>query len=456
MSCLLTSRRFHAATLVTLYRRITVPSSYIFSKLLKHLLQYPALGTLVRRLDLSHLTPIGLGRTKRMNSQIQNLTADTLLRCLDLTPHLREFLVQEHLQDDLSEAVIRKVFCGLPVMNAVDFCAASSSSFRCAFEAIFNPQTPSLPSAFTIKRLSLHECNTLSASVFEVLLPKLPYLTHLDVCHTTITDSALMAIPKTARLTHLNISKCSRLKGPAVVEFLTTHPAVRDTLVYLNLLSNTASYRLLSRADVEKLLPLLPPTLRALNLSGAKIVREHIPLLIPLTRHVEEFGLGYSGLSMDDVNSLFITSAPSSECGSGSDKPDGNLTEQETINWTPHAVRYLDISGLPEIKPGTLSSANSCRLLSPAARPLEVLEIGDRLVEGLKERESLTKRLGWTVKELGRRGWYVRKPPTDQSHTENDSGRRPWKMGAAGWGMRKIPVACGDVGGLYGHYMFKK
>ena len=50
----------------------------------------------------------------------------------------------------------------------------------------------------------------------------------------------------------------------------------------------------------------------------------------------------------------------------------------------------------------------------------------------------------------------VRVPPKDHPQMENDSGRRAWKMGAAGWGMRKIPVACGDVGGLYGHYMFKK
>jgi hypothetical protein len=29
-------------------------------------------------------------------------------------------------------------------------------------------------------------------------------------------------------------------------------------------------------------------------------------------------------------------------------------------------------------------------------------------------------------------------------------------MGARWWGMRKIPVTVGEVGGIYGHYMFKK
>jgi hypothetical protein len=37
-----------------------------------------------------------------------------------------------------------------------------------------------------------------------------------------------------------------------------------------------------------------------------------------------------------------------------------------------------------------------------------------------------------------------------------DDGSRSWKMGARWWGMRKIPMAVGDVGGIYGHYMFKK
>ncbi|KAH0536778.1 hypothetical protein FGG08_006381 [Glutinoglossum americanum] len=453
MSCLLTSRRFHAATLTTLYRRITVPSSYIFSKFLKHLSQYPALGTLVRRLDLSHLTAIGLGRTKRMNAEIQNLTANTLLKCLELTPHLREFLVQEHLQDDLSEAVIQKVLCNLPVMSAVDFCGASSSSFQRAFEAVVNPQNLSLPSALTIRRLSLHECNTLSAPVFEVLLPRLPYLTHLDVCHTPITVSALMSIPKTARLTHLNISKCARLKGPAVVEFLTTHPATRDTLVYLNLLSTIASYSLLSQADVEKLLPRLPSTLRALNLSGAKIVGEHVPLLLPLTKHVEELSLGFSELSVGDLNSLFMPSV--SPTDNDENDTERGISEEEA-SWIPHAVRYLDITGLPNIKASTLFTTASCALLLPAVRPLEVLEIGDKLLKELNGREVMNQKLGWTIKELGRRGWYVRQPSKGQSQMESDSGRRDWKMGAVGWGMRKVPVASGDVGGLYGHYMFKK
>ena len=37
-----------------------------------------------------------------------------------------------------------------------------------------------------------------------------------------------------------------------------------------------------------------------------------------------------------------------------------------------------------------------------------------------------------------------------------DDGSRDWKWGASYWGMRKIPVARAEVGGMYGHYMFKR
>ncbi|KAI9763512.1 MAG: hypothetical protein M1840_000465 [Geoglossum simile] len=448
MSCLLTSRHFYSVTITHLYRRVAVMHSNAFAKVLSNVSQYPELGTLVRTLDLSRFTPVGLGRARRTNSDVQNLTAETLLRYLNLTPNLREFLVQEHLDGDISEEVVQKVFCNLPVMDGVDFCGSQSPLFRHAFAAVLNPQNLSLPPKFSIRRLSLHECNTLDASVFGVLLPRLPNLTHLDVCHTQITESALASIPTTARLTHLNLSKCTRLIGKTVVDFLTTHPVVKDTLVYLNLLSDVTRHCILTRRDVERLLPLLPTTLRSLNLSGAKITEHHISLLLPLTKHVEELSLGYSELSIDNINSLF---APPSG--------DGTLPTKETT-WTPPTLRYLDVTGVSSITPSNLFN-KSCRLLLPATHPLEVLEMGEKFTQGLREREATNKRVGWTVKDLGRRSWYVRQPASAATNPPQDhvADKQPWKMGALWWGLRKIPVAWGEIGGLcglYAYYMFKK
>jgi hypothetical protein len=438
MSLLLTSRGMHAATLTTLYSQITIPHSRIFRKFLSHVKAHPALGTIVRRLDFSHFNPTGAGQTARERAQTLNLIPATLLQCLSLTPNLREFLAQEHIDDDLSSSVLLALFTSLPKLKALDFCACSSTSFRDAFSTVI---ASPLPSQLPITRLSLHECTILPSSVFEVLLPRLPRLTHLDVAHTRITDSALQSIPATATLTHLNLSKCSSLSGSAVVEFLATHPAARS-LVYLNLAMDAKSAEMLTAADITSLLPILPSTLRSLSLKGSKMDASHVPLLLPLSKHVEELGLGRH-LSLSDITHLFI--------------PDQNAEVEEQMKWIPHALRYIDASDLSasQLDLGTLFGS-SCPVLKSVAQPLEVLEVGTEVWKKLSGtgNERVVKRAGWCLKEAGRRGWLVREDFGDSQ--QRDDGRRGWKWGASYWGMRKVPVARAEVGGMYGHYMFKR
>jgi hypothetical protein len=425
---------------------MTFPHSIIFSKALNHMSQYPALGTLVRRLDFSHFTSVGLGRTKQMNSEIQNLTSRTLLAFLNLLPNLKECLLQEHLEGDLSVEVIAKLFTDLPNLHAIDFCGSSSSSFSALFQQalIFGAGLPlTLPN---LRRISLHECSGIPSSAFELLLPRLVNLTHLDVSHTQISDDALFAIPETAKITHLSVSRCIRLRGSKVVEFLTTHPAVCDSLVFLNVMTDASRYRLLEEEDVHKLLPKLPTTLRSLNLGGAKVTSAHTDALIPLTKHLEELGLSSADLSAKDLNRFFTPSQPAGEDGSAS----------ETAAWVPPTLCYLDLTKIPGLSVGVVFNTNACLLLSKQSYPLQVIEFSDKLITPLREKPKNTKTSpDWTVRELGRRGWYVR-DPASMPNTPLDDGSRFWKMGARWWGMRKIPVANGDVGGLYGHYMFKR
>ncbi|BCS01109.1 Leucine Rich Repeat domain protein [Aspergillus luchuensis] len=442
ISCLLTSKTLHAATLSVLYRNMTFPHSIIFSKALNHISRYPALGTLVRRLDFSHFTSVGLGRTKQMNAEIQNLTAKTLLQCLELLPNLKECLLQEHVEGDISLDVLRKLFTGLPNLSAVDFCGCSSQSFSTLFlEALISgPGVPlTLPN---LRRVSLHECSSLPAAAFEILLPRLVNLTHLDVTHTQITEDALFSIPETAKITHLSISRCSRLRGSRVVEFLSTHPAVCDSLVFLNLLTDPTRSRLLEEEDVQALLPRLPSTLRSLNLGGAKVTSAHTQALLPLTKHLEELGLSSCELNGQDLNTFFVPPKP---------------VEGEPITpWVPSTLCYLDLNKANQLTIGTIFNPNACVILSPQSYPLQVIEFSDKLIAPLRERARNTRTSpDWTVRELGRRGWYVR-DPASMPEVMLDDGARSWKMGARWWGMRKIPVAVGDVGGLYGHYMFKK
>lgn len=443
------------ATINTLYKKITIPHSTIFSKFLNHISVYPGPGLLVRRLDLSHFTSVGLGRSRQSNAEIQNFTSKTLLKCLQLTPAIQEVLLQENLDDDIDKNVLRQLFFELPRLRAVDFCASSSLPFVDAFSTVLTSLRESSSTMLGIRRLSLHECFTLPSTAFETLLPRMPQLTHLDVSHTRMTDKALSSIPDMAVLSHLNLGRCIQISGEGVVDFLTSHPAVRS-LVYLNLACDVSRYRLLWEPDVDRLLPALPSTLLSLNLNGAHVHSRHIPQLLPLTKHLEELGLANANLSLADINTLFRPPQSNTESQDQTDRGrDHDQAEQPT--WQTPTLHYLDLSSNPSITQSSLfnTPAPLNVLLTPASLPLEVIELGDKAISSLRECKNTNKRLGWCVKELGRRGWYVREPATGQVGDPR-GGRRGWKMGAMWWGMRKCPVAWGEVGGLYGHYMFKK
>ena len=438
--CSQTSRTLHAATLSVLYRHVTLPHSITFQKVMSFIEKYPALGTLVRRLDFSHYTSVGFGRTRQMSNEIPNVTPKSLLKALTMCVNLKEFQVHEALDDEINEQVLHKLF-KMPSIHALDFCGCSSRAFVSNFSSVV--ETSMLESSLSsLKRLSLHDCSTIQAPVFEALMPRLITLTHLDVARTLISDEALLAIPKKAPLTHLNLGRCTRVTGPAVVEFLATHETAKHSLLYLNLMSEPSRYCLLSENDLTSLIPLLPSTLRSLTLGGSEITATHLSSLVPLTKHLEELSLAHAKIAVKDVNSLFTPIQPSSN----SDE----LTQAE-LEWQPCTLRYIDLTGVSAISQAELF-ASSCLLMSPHSYPLEVIELGDTVVKNLRERTRNVKGLGWVVRELGRRGWFVRLPGANE---RRDDGRRGWKMGARWWGMRKVPVAVQEVGGMYGHYMFK-
>jgi hypothetical protein len=476
MSLLLTSRSLHSATLSTLYAQITIPHSRIFLKFLSHISVYPSLGTIVRRLDFSHFNPTGAGMSRRERMETRNLIPETLKQCLELVPNLREFLAQEHIDDEIDVNVLESLFGELPKLKAVDFCACSSTKFKEAWVELLDSSATKLPAELSVQRLGFHECTILPCQTFTTLLPRLPRLTHLDVAHTRITDAALHSIPKSARLTHLNLSKCTHLTGPSVVSFLATHPAARS-LVYLNLGMDAKSHELFSEDDISALLPVLPPTLRSLNLKGSKMLPTHIPLLLPLTKHLEELSLGRN-LELSSITRLFVPDPPSSSSSSDPSSDDDDHTP-----WTNPQLRYLDVSdlSLPQLDLSTLFST-TCPLLRPASAPLEVIEVSGDVSKKLEKSQSVLQRAGWCLKEAGRRWWMVRDPGVRRSVDAGvnarvnavgapglgngehelekleklDTGAREWKWGANYWGMRKIPVARAEVGGMYGHYMFKR
>jgi hypothetical protein len=294
--------------------------------------------------------------------------------------------------------------------------------------------TDEWPAELSITRLSLHKCLTLPYQVFETILPRLKHLTHLDVAGTRITDKALASIPLTARITHLNLAKCTLLSARMVINFLAQHPAVKE-LVYLSIATDARSHQLLDVEDVTEVISVLPKTLKSLSLKGSKMNKSHISQLLPLTKHLEELALG-RGLDLKAINSLFVPE-----------------DEEEQMTWEPHSLKYLDLSDMwgGELDLPFLFSS-SCALLKPYSEPLEVVEVADDVSKRLLKSATTVQRAGWRISECGSRTWLVRKPPSDAK--VRDEGRRGWKMGAESWGMRKIPVARAEVGGMYGSFMF--
>ncbi|PSR93671.1 hypothetical protein BD289DRAFT_364390 [Coniella lustricola] len=449
MSLLLTSKKMHGATLVTLYRQITIPHSAIFKKFLNHVSCHAALGTLVRRFDFSHFNPSMMFTTASERSLAQNLTASTLLQALELTPHLQEFLAQEHIDGDIDVHVLRKLLFGLDRITALDFCGCTATTFRAALIDALPPANE--PRDLVLKRLSLHKCTTLPSTVFENLLPRLPNLTHLDVAGTRITDTALASIPHTARLTHLNLAKCNNLSADAIIKFLSSHPAVAGIpppatggLVFLSLSTDASTHETFDENAVTRLLPTLPESLKSLSLKGSRMTTSHIKLLLPLTKHLEELALG-RGLTLSDINALFVPSTTPPQ-------PDAMEVDESSSpveEWQPHTLHYLDVSDLwsTELNIPTLYDVTQCALLTRLTEPLEVVEVSADV--GRRLRDAPLGRLGWRRSEIVARTWIVRDRPTACKG-------KAWKMGAESWGMRKVPVARADVGGMYGSYMFAR
>ncbi|TPX10553.1 uncharacterized protein E0L32_008439 [Thyridium curvatum] len=433
MSCLLTSKTMHTATLNTLYTKVTIPHSRIFHKFLVNITAYPALGTIVRRLDFSHFNPSSLFSTARERLQTRNLTPDTLLQCLQLTPCLQEFMAQEYIDDELDINVLRKLFTGLDRIRALDFCGCSSTAFKSSFLELTSAP---LPETLMIERLSLHKCLTLPSSVLDAVLPRLKFLTHLDVAGTRLSNKALQSIPHTAKLTHLNLAKCNALSADNVIDFIQNHPAAKQ-LVFLSLASDARSHELLSASDVTTLIPLLPKTLKSLSLKGSKMNASHIDLLLPLTKHLEELALGRS-LKLQDVDRLFI--------------PDESKPVEEQVEWVPHTIKYLDLTDMWGNELDLTILYNVSCLLKRYTEPLEVIELADDAFKRLRKSPGAIGRAGWRISDLHVRSWLVRNH--DPNEPMRDDGRRPWKMGAQYWGMRKVPVTVAEVGGMYGSFMF--
>ncbi|KAI5957156.1 hypothetical protein KGF54_000084 [Candida jiufengensis] len=299
----LLSKKFHQLSLCFIYKYTIFNRPHSFDKFLYNLEINPIIGKYVEFMDFQQFTSIGLGRTGRMNQEIQMVTSKTITHALSMTPNLIEFLASENIQDDIDVNVLDILFNKLKKLKAIDFCGASSTGLSIAFENL------NLQENTSITKLSLHDCSNLSANLLEKILIKLPNLKRLDLTHTSINSSTLLQLSTNIRLTHLNLSRCSKLTTKDLIHFLTSHPAIcNGSLQWLNLQIDSNVISPLS--DVYLLYTLKhlnAPHLKYLNIGGMPInsrilftIKEKFPELISLNiSHARS-------LTLEELNEFMI------------------------------------------------------------------------------------------------------------------------------------------------------
>ncbi|CUM64465.1 uncharacterized protein PRCAT00002069001 [Priceomyces carsonii] len=367
----LLSKTLNQLSLRFLYKYAIFNRPQAFDKFLRVLLDSHGLGDYVEFIDFQTFTSIGLGRTGRMNQEIQMVTSKTIRQTLELTPNLIEFLASENIQDDLDCSVLDALFNGLPKIQALDFCGASSVSFAEAFQqlVIYDPHEEiaedgtiiykhSLDNLF---KVSFHDCSNLAPEVFIKMFPHFVRLRRLDLNHTSVTSSLLNSyIPVTARFTHLSLARCSKLTTKDLIHFLVNHPAVsNDTLEWLNLQIDLNVVSPLN--DVYLLYTLRhmkASNLKYLNIGGMPIDNRILKVIKQKFTKLESLSIGHASIDVNDINAFL----------------ENNST-----------IKFIDISGIKSFSRWSLSNLLKANFDSS----LEAVEFDYKTVWELTGGESI-------------------------------------------------------------------
>ncbi|KAK6880073.1 F-box protein [Candida tropicalis] len=291
--------KFHHLSLCFLYKYTIFNRPHSFDKFLNNLISNPIIGKYVEFMDFQQFTSIGLGRTGRMNQEIQMVTYKTISKALSMTPNLLEFLASENIQDDLNVTVLDYLFNKLLKIKALDFCGASSELFAQAFDELQITRDE-----LSITKLSFHDCSNLSNEVFNKIFPHLTNLSRLDLNHTSITSNILLKLPTNIQLTHLSLARCSKLTTKDLINFLVNHPAVnRGSLQWLNLQIDSNVVSPLS--DVYLLYTmknLNAPNLKYLNIGGMPTNYKILLTIRAKFPQLESLNISHAHVTVEELN----------------------------------------------------------------------------------------------------------------------------------------------------------
>ncbi|ODV96606.1 hypothetical protein PACTADRAFT_48437 [Pachysolen tannophilus NRRL Y-2460] len=396
------------------YAVFTRPNS--FDKFLTNLNSDEQLGLNVKFLDFMEFTSIGLGRTGKMNEEIQMVTNKTILNCLKLTPNLLEFLASESIETDIDVNILNHLFNHLIFLKSLDFCGATNLKFIKAFQDL-NILRYSIPN---ITKISFHDCTNLPSDVFIKLLPKLINLQRLDLSHTMITCKILdNFLPKTCKLTHLSLSRCSKLTTRELLEFFVHNEIIQaGNLKWLNLQVDNSVVSPLNEDQLTYLLKHLnTKNLKYLNLGGFPINSKHLQIMKENFPHLESLGISNAKISVDDLYHFLKETKNHHHHHHQQQHQQQHEREQQNLRQN---LKFIDLSGIKSITRWTIDQP----LLLDASNSLEAIELGSKIVDELRLVSTLqTPSSIWKLydnNQLSRRGWLYKSSKEERlQHLKN-------------------------------------
>ncbi|KAM3068407.1 hypothetical protein ACMFMG_009543 [Clarireedia jacksonii] len=427
-SCLLTSRVLYVNALPITYRSITISRMSTFNHILSQITSNPVLGRAIRRLDLSDLKV----------SSISREFSNSLYGMICLTPILNEIYLphDRNLNGTLGRPLLQLLLTGLSHLKVLDLTNCTSPTLDHSDVFIHFPPTAVLP----IKSLSLNDCRADPAaktSLLPSLFPRLAHVQTMTLSKSYVTAEVLNSIPSSARITYLAVDHCQFLESKNFVDFLISHPAVKDTLEVLHACMDFVDLDEDSMAHEEQLterfLQNVPKTLRSLRLAGRPIISTSVAHLKTLTTTVEDLSVG-TGLHMRDLETLFLDNI-----GDSSARDNYQTTQEEPevdskytailepmeraiaicklrqrLTNTPlptHAagkpsLRYLDIRTMDLVEQ---SKIRCSVLLGEHSACLDIIAVSDRLMDRSGTLRDICASVGWKVKREGRKCLLMRR-----------------------------------------------
>ncbi|PQE15029.1 Leucine Rich Repeat domain protein [Rutstroemia sp. NJR-2017a BVV2] len=427
-SCLLASRVLYANALPITYRSVTISRMSTFNHILSQITGNPVLGRAIRRLDLSDLK-VANPRREFSNS---------LHGMLCLTPILNEIYLphDRNLNETLSGAVLQILLTGLPHLKVLDF--TNCTSLTLGHSDVFT-QSP-LSAVLPLKSLSLTDSRAdpvATTSLLPSLFPRLAHIETMMLSKSNVTAEILNSIPSTARITHLAVDHCQLLETEPFVDFLISHPAVKDTLEILHASMDSIDLDEDSMAHEEQLterfLQNAPKTLRSLRLAGRPMTSTSVAHLKTLAATAEDLSIG-TGLRMHDLETLFLDTIddPSARANHQTTQEESEVDSKYTavlepmeraiaicklrqrLSTTPlpaHAagkpsLRYLDIRAMDFVEQSKIRCST---LLGDHSASLAVIAVSDRLMDRSGTLRDICASVGWKVKREGRKCLLMRR-----------------------------------------------